>query len=323
MKKEWLADNVTKVGTPKINVITKISQWEKYEYVEINGFKFIEGSSIKQGNELFTFQTINNIDVLIDLLVLKNQLQVQYTSDEKVISDNITKNDIKNIIKFCKRHGLPQWGLPPIRNCCLNNCDENLHSYNEDSEDNELIAKLEAKGYVVTKGIARTTMLRDISSLADKNYLYIPSFIRALRWLKTDFLTIVAIHNLEEDANIKPLLIKDDYKEIVNIRKNFSFDLYMPFLNPFVTYWNDEKKGLFLNCENLIHLSVYYLCTIYQTGKCSGGYIKICKLCGEPFVASSANKKYCGTSDKWGCTRGLFYERNKRRNKNQKNKKPL
>lgn len=281
---QWAADNLTEVATPKISVITKISKWDNYEYTEMDNMKFIKGSSENKDSELFEYHTINNIGVLIDLLVLRNQIQLQYNNNEKVIAEKITTSDIKNIIKFCKRHGLPRWGLPPVYNCCVN--EQNAES-----------------------GIVNTTLLRDVVPFANKNYLHIPSFIRALQWLKTDFLRIVAAHNLEDDVNIKPLLINNDYKIIDSMREHSSFDLYMPCLNPFVTYWNSERNGLFLNCENLIHLSVYYLCAIHQTGKCFGGYIKICKSCGNPFVTSNANRKYCGTSDTYGCSRQAFHNR--------------
>lgn len=121
--------------------------------------KFIIGSSTEPKNKLFKFQSINNIDVLIDLIVLKNKLQVQYTNDEKIISENITKNDIENIIKFCICYGLPRWGEPPRYNCCIN----------------------EQTKYIDT---IRSTMLRHIIPFTCKNYLHIPSFIRALCWLK-------------------------------------------------------------------------------------------------------------------------------------------
>lgn len=285
---QWAADNATEIATPKISVITKISKWDNYEYVEMDNMKFIRGSSEDKDSELFEYHSINNIGVLIDLLALRNQIQIQYSHDEKIIAERITTSDIKNIIKFCKRHGLPRWGLPPIYNYCIN----------EQEVDND---------------IARTTILRGIIPYATENHLHIPSFIRALQWLKTDFLRIVSAHNLEEDVNIKPLLIDDDYERINDMRKHSSFDLFLPCHNPFATYWNSEKNGLFLNCENLIHLSVYYLCAIHQTGKCFGGHIKICKSCGKPFVTSNANKKYCGTPDTWGCTRNSFYEREKRK----------
>lgn len=281
---QWAADNLTGIATPKISVVTKISKWKNYEYVEMDNMKFIKGSSEDENSKLFEYHTIDNISILIDLLVLRNQIQVQYSNDEKAIAKKITTSDIKNIIKFCKRHGLPRWGLPPISNYCIN----------EQNTENNII---------------NTTLLRDVIPFANENYLHIPSFIRALQWLKTDFLRIVAAHNLEGDVNIIPLLLDNDYKRINIIRKHSSFDLYMPCQNPFATYWNSEKNGLFLNCENLIHLSVYYLCAIHQTGKCFGGYIKICKSCGKPFVTSNANKKYCGTPDTWGCTRQSFYSR--------------
>ena len=47
--------------TPYIRVVTKISKWEKYECIEINGFKFIYGSSIKNTeSNLFEYKEIDN-----------------------------------------------------------------------------------------------------------------------------------------------------------------------------------------------------------------------------------------------------------------------
>lgn len=325
---KWAADNITEVATPKISVITKISKWDKYEYVEMDNMKFIKGSSPNNKNsELFEFQTINDIGVLIDLLVLKNQIQAQYTNNEKEIEKRITTSDTENIIKFCKRWGLPRWGLPPIYNYCIN---EQQHTIAIDEKkilqeliNNEKMPKDEfvEKLFFVINSISRnaditeTTILREVVPFATENYLHISSFIRALHWLKSDFLRIVAAHNLEDDVNIKPLLIDNDYERIKSMHEHSSFDMFMPCQNPFVTYWNGKRKGLFLNCENLIHLSVYYLCAIHQTGKCFGGYIKICKSCGNPFVTTNANRKYCGTSDMYGCTRQAYCNKKTRQKK--------
>ncbi|GFI65881.1 hypothetical protein IMSAG185_01487 [Lachnospiraceae bacterium] len=284
---KWTADNITEVATPKISVITKISKWDNYEYVEMDSLKLIKGSNEdkSKNSELFEFQMVDNINVLVDLLVLNNQIPIKD-------NQNITEDDKKHIIKFCKRWGLPRWGCYHTNNYCINGKNKEVD-------------------------IAESTMLRDVVPFSHENYMHIPSFITALRYLKLDFLHIVATHNLENDANISPLLLDGDIRQIHGIRKRTisTSHIFLPSLNPFVTYWNYKRKGLFLNCENLIHLSVYYLCAIHQTGKCFGGYIKICKSCGNPFVTTNANRKYCGTPDIYGCTRQAYCNKKTRQKK--------
>lgn len=275
----------TEIPSSRLNVITKISKWENYDYIERNGMKFIIGSSTEPKNK-FNFQSINNINILIDLLVLKNKLQVQYTNNEKIISENITQYDIENIIKFCMRYGLPRWGEPPIYNCCIN----------EQTKDNDMI---------------QSTLFRPIIPFASENYLHLPSFIRALCWLKTDFLNVVASNNWDDDINVKPLLKEDDIQHLNSIRANQSkhgVSLYMPHLNPYVTYWDDKKMCLSLNCENLLHFAAYQLCLLQQAQDYTGGYIKECKKCGSLFVASHSNQQFCNNP----CTRQSYYAQKKR-----------
>lgn len=287
---EWI-NTETEIATPKIQVITKISKWDKYEYNEINGIKYIRGISTSEDSKLFEYKEINNMNILLELLALCKKLEVKYTLYESEISKNITQNDILYILDFCKRNGLPRWGNIndlPVENYCVNGKNNNF--------DNP-----------------KNNMLRDIIPFSTENYIHIPSFIRALHYIKMDFLRVITSHDWDYDINVQPFLTESDKQFLKKVDRrvhSFSLHLYMPHFLPFTTYWNNERAGLFLNCENPIHLSVYYLCVLRQQNEFSTGAIKICKKCGNYFVASNSRMKFCNNP----CTRQSYYAKMKRTN---------
>lgn len=283
----------TEVPTPKLNVVTKISKWDKYELVEINKMKFIRGYSTESFNksELFKYETIHTPNILFKFLALQQNLKVRFYHLQKNISDELSDNDTEKIIKFCKIFGLPFWNLNPTINSCINQETNNASD------------------------IARNTILRDIIPFANENFFHIASFIQCLHWLKLDFLRIVAANNWEDDINIFSLLEENDRQFINKIRtqqsKRNMVGLYMPCLNPYVTYWDDKKMCLALNCENIVHLATYHLCLLQQAQDYTGGYIKKCPKCNQLFVASKPQQKYCNNP----CTRQAHYSLKKRAKK--------
>ncbi len=281
----------TEVPTPKLNVNTKISKWDKYEFVEINKMKFIRGyNSESIGNsKLFEYKIINTPDILFKLLLLHQKLNVKFHHMQKKISDELSDDDIENILNFCKLYGLPFWGKNPTANFCIN------------QEHNK------------SKDIALNTIIHPIIPFANENFFHIASFIQCLYWLKTDFLRIVVANNWEDDINIFHLLKSDDKQRMANIHASQSENkqtmLFLPNLNPYVTYWDDEKMCLVLNCENIIHFSTYQLCLLQQAQDYSGGYIKKCPKCNQLFVAAKPQQKYC----KNPCTRQAYYSLKRRK----------
>lgn len=294
--KNW-ENKETEIATPKIQVVTKISKWEEYEYKEVDGKKYIHGVSFNLDKQLFEYKVIDNMNFLLELLMLENQLEVKYNNFEKIISDNLSDDDINHIIKFCKRNGLPRWSEPsssPINNWCMNEQDADMAS-------------------------PRKEILRSIASYGTENFMHIPSFIRALHWIKSDFLRVTAANNWDDDINLQPLLSDKDRKILKKLDRtanSFSLNLYMPGLLPFMTHWNDEVGGLQLSCENLLHLASYYICVLRQQREFAGGSIKICKTCGNYFVAQHARMKYCHNP----CTRQAYYMRKIRSDANPKSK---
>lgn len=287
--KEWIREE-TEIAAPKIQVTTKISKWEKYEYIEINGFKFIRGSSSDKNSQLFEFKKIDNMNVLLELLMLYNSLEVKYSLYESEISKNITQNDISLIIKFCKRNGLPRWGNiddMPVENYCVNGTGNDLR----DSFAN---------------------IFYDTTPYSTENIMHIPSFIRALHFIKMDFLRIVASHDWDYDINIQHFLNDTDKQFLQKVNRSgqgISLHLFMPHYFPYTTYWNNEKSALILHCENLLHLSTYYLCVLRQQEVFSSGVVVPCRKCGNYFVAHDSRMKFCNNP----CTRQSYYANKKRK----------
>lgn len=280
---KWINEE-TEIATPKIQVITKISKWDKYEYAEIKGKKYVHGITTKTDKKLFEFKAIDNMSVLLELLTLEKQLDVKFVNNEKTISQNITDNDINLILNFCKRNGLPRWNELedlPIENWCINEQNTNIT-------------------------LPLNNILRSVIPFGSENFMHIPSFIRALHWIKADFLRVAAAHNWDDDINIQPFLSnknKEYLQKIDRKANSFSLNLYLPAQFPFVTYWNNEMGALFMNCENLLHLSTYYICVLRQQETFTSGTIKICQKCGNYFVAKDARLKFCQNP----CTRQANY----------------
>lgn len=283
--KNDIGDNV---ATPKLQVIAKVSKWDKYEFFERNGIKFIRGFSLTPNAKLFEFEKITTPGVLFSIVELANKLHVKNAHMQKYISDNLTDNDIELILKFCRSYGLPFWcwnSFTSTVNFCIN-----VQLQNND--------------------IARDTIMHPIVPFATENYFHIASFVQAVYRIKSDFLRLVAWNHWENDINIQPLLSKDDITHLTVLRSLFQHGicLFSPSLKPFVTYWDDEKMCLALNCENIFHLSVYYLCVLQQSRSFFGGYVCKCKMCGNFFVTSQSRKKYCGNP----CTRQSAYNQRMR-----------
>lgn len=291
---EFIHDD-TEVSTPKIKVVTKVSKWDKYEYIELNDKKYIHGYNTHSDSELFTFVEYSKPDILIALLELKTKLQTPESSNQSFLSDNLASSDIALIIQFCRRWGLAMWGMIPTVNFCV-------------TENN-------------TENIARNTMLRPVVPFAKENYLYIPSFIHGVNMLYRDFLKVVVYNAWQDDINIKPLLNGVSEKYLQDLAENFKrkvknnitpIAMYTPNLMPFVTYWNDNEMCLQLNCENLLHVSVYYLCLWLQHSEFTGGYIRQCKKCGRLFISSQSRQQFCNAP----CTRQAYYDMKKRNERN-------
>lgn len=287
---EWIFNNKneqnTEVTTPKLQVVTKISKWNKYDCVTIDNIKYIRGYSTNSNSELFSFTTIKSPIVLFALMELANNIQTQTRHLHKDINDNIVDTDIELILKFCRTYGLPFWNKGYTGNITLNDTPTPKND------------------------IARTTMFRPIIPFANQNMFPIASFIVGLKLLQNDFLRVVAWNEWQNDINICGLISNVPRKVIEHHIKNNS-DLYTPNLNPFVTYWDNKNFCLALNCENLIHLSIYYLCIISQSNDYTGGFIRKCEKCGKLFITPQSRQKYCYAP----CTRQANYQAKQRLNK--------
>lgn len=297
--------------TPYIRVVTKISKWEKYECVEIEGFKFIRGSNIKNLNSnLFEYREIDNSSFFWALMMLYSDLSPGiFTSTQSLGNTAITDNDIKLILRFCKTHGLPFWNKKLVAAPFTNISNDEFFGHSANGSDE-----------------MRKNILRPIVPFSQYNLFPISSFATGLMSLRTDFLRIISYHRWEDLINISLLLTPKDKKILstmdcghAKIRKHKCADigLYTPSLIGFTTQWDKKTLSLRLNCENLLHLSIYHLCLLMQSGTLGSGIVKTCPKCHKQFVANRKNQTYCYTP----CTPQSFYMQKKRNANNSMKRK--
>lgn len=284
---EFIKDE-TEIPTPRIKLMIKESLWDKYELIEKNGIKYIQGQDLDEATkEIFEFRLIDSPLILWDLLELRNKLSKEiFSFNQKYINSHITDADIKLIISFCCKHGLPFWNSKPTANVFQNIEDV--------ANDEDLL-------------------LHDIIPLGTSNIFPVPSFVVGLDSIYKDFLRLIVANDWQEDINIIPLLTDRD-KPLLKLfqklqAKNNTVDLYTARLCPYVTFWNPKLMSLQLNCNNLMHLSSYHLCAIQQAQDYSGGTIKICPKCKQMFIAKTPQQKFCNNP----CTRQSYYASKKRK----------
>lgn len=287
----------TEIPTQKIKIVTKISKWKNYECIEKNNLKYIRGFNLDNATDMYQFELIESPLILYEFIELKTKLSNRiFSRYQPYINKNLTETDIDLILSFCKKNGLPFWN---------NKLTIDVFRNQEDDIDNN--------------SLVRQSLFREVIPLSTENIFPISSFIVGLLELYTDFLRVVAANNWEEDENIHFLLCKQDKEKLVEIRKiqskHKNVGLYTPLLCPYCTFWNDDIMSLQLNCNNLMHLSTYHLCTLQQAQDYSGGYMRVCPKCNKIFIATKPQQKFCNNP----CTRQAYYssKKKKRSGKNE------
>lgn len=300
--------NESMLPTPYIRVVTKISKWEKYECIEINGFKFIYGSSIKNTeSNLFEYKEIDNSSFFWALMTLYSKLSPDiFTYTQSAGNAAITDNDVKLILHFCKVHGLPFWNkkldAAPFTNI------SNEEFFNDSSDKLDEMQK---------------NILRSVIPYSQFNLFPISSLAVGLMSLRSDFLRIISYYGWENLINISLLLTPKDKKILSKMEygsfqssKHTDINLYTPSLIGFTTQWDNQTLSLRLNCENLLHLSAYHLCLLMQSGTLGSGIIKTCPKCHKQFVANRRNQTFCHNP----CTPQSFHMQKKRNNNSTEGK---
>ncbi len=282
----------TELPTQKLKTVTKVSKWDNYECVDIKNIKYIRGFNSNNAIDMYSFELIEQPLILYNLMELYNKLPTKiFDFNQSYVNENITTNDIDLILAFCKKNGLPFWSKKITVDVFRN--EEDVPNPEESIEEH--------------------TLLHGISPLSIENFFPISSFIVGLLQLHMDFLRIISANSWEEDENIYPLLSENDASKINDIRKiqahRKTIGLHTPALCPYTTFWNDEAMTLQLNCNNLMHLSTYHLCTLQQAQDYTGGYMKVCKKCKQLFVATTPQQKFCNNP----CTRQAYYSSKKRK----------
>ena len=285
----------TIVSRPAITVTTKLSRWKNYEIVS-NGSYYIRGfNNDSAETDIFSFADVNDSDILSDLLLISKELKVRPYHNQKKIDQEITEDDLMLLLRFCMKHGLPFWGNCPKVNPCINGDDDAM------------------------RDVATATMIHEVIPIGTKNICHVASFVQAINWLYRDFRQVCASNQWGYDDNATQLLhdddmIMDDDDEMIvlNDLRDNPRELILPNRNPYITFWNNKKMCLQLNCENPFHLASYYICVARDSKQFKGGYVRICQKCGRYFVANRKNKKYCGNK---GCNPASYHANKKRHNK--------
>lgn len=284
-----MEDEKTKVSRPAITVTTKISKWKNYEIVS-NGSYYIRGFNDSVETDIFSFEDVNDSDILSDLLLLSKELSVHPYHDQKKIDQEITEDDLLLLLRFCVKHGLPFWGNCPKVNPCVNGDDDAM------------------------RDVATTAMMHEVIPIGTENFCHVASLVQAVNWLYRDFRQVCASNQWTYDDNATQLLHDEDIEMISmdNDLYDNPQELILPNRNPFITFWNNTKMCLQLNCENPFHLASYYICVARDSKQFKGGYVRICQKCGKYFVANRRNKKYCGNK---GCNPASYHANKKRHSK--------
>lgn len=271
------------IASSTLEIVTLVSTWEAYRVIEndINALT-IEGFNKYDFKDMFSDQVINSDRILWDsLLLFYNLSDCKYTHNQEKINDTITENDIKLILSFCTKYGLPCWCDTPTANLC--------------------------EPYQLTNDMTHNNILYNVYPLGTSNRLVISSFVVALRNLYYDFLKVIAYNpNSSLSLDLKPLITdkgKEYIKKVTPLLEKEGLQLYTPSLCPYKTFWEDKANRLQLRCNNLYHLAIYHLCLFASQKSFTGGYIKQCSYCGKLFVASDKREKFCNSP----CTRQAYY----------------
>ena len=269
------------IASSTLEITTLVSTWEAYRINETDTHALtIEGFNELEYKDIFTEKVIDNDRILWELLALFCGLSdCKYISSKQVeINNALTENDIKLILAFCSKYGLPCWCDTPTANICL--------------------------PYQHSNDITRNSLLYNISPMGLCNSFVIASFVVALRSLYYDFLKIIAYNkDTQLPLDLKPLITDKGQKYINDIIPLQELELYTPSLNPYNTFWEDKSNRLQLRCNNPFHLATYHLCLFASQKAFTGGYIKQCKYCGKLFVASKKQERFCDSP----CTRQAYY----------------
>lgn len=271
------------IASSTLEIVTLVSTWEAYRVIEndINALT-IEGFNKYDFKDMFSDQVINSDRILWDsLLLFYNLSDCKYNYNQEKINNTITENDIKLILSFCTKYGLPCWCDTPTANICL--------------------------PYQHTNDITKNNMLYNLYPLGLTNRFVIASFVVALYNLYRDFLQVIAYNkNSSLYLDLKPLITDKGEKYINNIQpllEKEGLQLYTPSLCPYKTFWEDKANRLQLRCNNMYHLAIYHLCLFASQKSFTGGYIKQCSYCGKLFVANDKREKFCNSP----CTRQAYY----------------
>lgn len=287
---------------PRINVATNISKWDCYDIIEDNGIKFVIGTSLKD-KDIFENKPVNSPLFLYELLHLYTEIPPTHYSRMQSIVNSLYSCDScdsvnKRIIKFCKKYGLPFWS----------------DYYTIDFHKNPIFDSFSPK-----------ELFHGLVPLGKSNRFPIASFCYALNEIHYLFLIIVFENEwiyydegehkwIYYDDNVKQFLCDNDiqilnlFYDRMNKKNRINTSLYQD-ASTYTTYWNNDLFCLQLECNNLFHLAIYYLCLMRQSKSFSGGYIRTCKKCNQLFVTDNPRKQFCNNP----CTRQAYYSEKKRK----------
>ena len=301
----------SKISRPTVSVISSISTWRNYDIDKIGGIYFVRGHN-KEPKEICRRKEFKNNNVLLDMLDLYSKLSDSLKTTNQIrCNNNLTEEDMLLVLNFCKKHGLPFWHYDSVNPLTINPCA------------NVFLPDTDAR----LKNDGPESITHDIIPLSDHNIFPISSFITTLFFLHSDFLKVIAFHDIDishdehdesivwtDDDLIQGLLQERDLLKVEKYKEHEILHLYTPHLQPFKTYWND-LSGLGMETNNQFHLAVYYLCLLQKSWNSS--YVRTCRGCGSLFTTENPRRQYCGHP----CTRQNIFNRKKRNQNNLDNTK--
>lgn len=301
------------ISDPKVFVVYKSFKFDHYEIKNDNGRLFLIGTN-DEPKGIMHLESSESYDLLYSVLVLHKNLNIcQYVNPlsfgvqqiNETLLQEWNKNkktpcgDLSHLLKFVKKFGFPYFKEYDNEDDAKNDPNKgNIFCNHFLKQSNEL---------------AIQDIMWDISPIRKRGKIDISLFIYCFDLFFRDLLNIIARYKNLQNRFTIVLNQKDKDRVKWWIENNIDehlLDLRTVDHNRFALRWNDKMQCLETCCDNLMHLSCYYLALTASSGKYndSGSYILRCKKCGKLFVTDNPRMKFCQDP----CTRQAAYNKRKR-----------
>lgn len=224
-------------------------------------------------------QRLSYIDIDINILS-------RYVNNSYLISleEQLTKEDIKLIINWCKKYGLPFLGDPTEH--FVNNTEQLGETYKYFGFENELLSCI----------------------LDSKTYFRVGVFLVGLDILYKTLVYAININGnikLNVDINTENLpIIKADFEDLTHFINTFFKSVPLHFS---VNFSNAKHLKYDISTETTLSVALYHLALCITSPNPNLRAIR-CENCNNIFLSSRANANYC-----IGCNRTTRYRQRKKK----------